>query len=72
MYTVTSIYKKWKISKRLIQVILEDNNVTPIHTDTVSLHSMVYLTKVIVTAKYYDENVVNDLFKNIELRLDKK
>lgn len=72
MYTITSIHKKWKISKRLVEIILEDNFVKPIHTESMQLHSMVYLTKIVVTAKYYEAEVIEDLFKNIQLRLEKK
>jgi len=68
MYTITTIYKKWKLSRPKILVLLEENNVTPVHEAFVEVSSMVYLKRYSVQAKYYDSEVIEILFKNIEVR----
>ncbi|MCX2474068.1 hypothetical protein OQZ33_06980 [Pedobacter sp. MC2016-05] len=68
MYTITTIYKKWRLSKSKIIALLAENNVTPVHEAYVELSSVVYLKRYSLQAKYYDAEVVEDLFKNIELR----
>lgn len=68
MYTVTQIYKKWNLSKHKIEALLKAHNVTPVKENEMLLTSMVYLQRYNVIAKYYDEEIIEDIFKEIPIR----
>ena len=68
MYTLTSIYKKWNLSKAKIEALLKAHNVTPVKENEMLLTSMVYLQRYSVIAKYYDDEIIEDIFKDIPIR----
>ncbi len=68
MYSLTQITKKYKVSLIRLKSLLVEHNVTPIDTKSLELKSMVYLSTYEVKAQYFDEDVIDDILKEIPLR----
>ncbi len=71
MYSQSEILKKWKIGITKLNRILKENNIVPNEEKPYTIHSMVYLQRIETVTKRYDKAVIDELLKNIPLRLEK-
>ncbi|RZK14004.1 MAG: hypothetical protein EOO43_17020 [Flavobacterium sp.] len=69
MYTQTDISKKWKIGYVKLNRLLLANGIKPEAEKEMELHSMVYMSTYKVKAKYYSQEVIEELLRDIPLRV---